>query len=44
MLVIKPKYTKKEKPVTVPVETSLEPEPKKIRIDHLINSNGIVYK
>ena len=34
MLVIKPKYTRKKKPITVPVEPSLEPERKKIKIDH----------
>ena len=44
MLVIKPKYTRKKKPVTVPGEPSLEPEWKKIKIDHLINGKGIVYE
>ena len=55
MLVIKPKYTRKKKQVTVPVEPSLEserrkidhrlePEWKKIKIDHLINGKGIVYE
>ena len=44
MLVIKPKYTKKKKPVTKPVEPLLEPEQKKIKIDHLINGKGIVYE
>ena len=34
----------KKKPVTKPVEPSLEPEQKKIRIDHLINGEGIVYE
>ena len=44
MLVIKPKYTKKKKPYTKSVEPSLEPEQKKIKIDHLINGKGIVYE
>ena len=34
MLVIKSKYTRKKKTVTVSVEPSLEPERKKIKIDH----------
>ena len=45
MLVIKPKYTrKKKKTVTKQTEPSLEPEQKKIRIDHLINGKGIIYE
>lgn len=45
MLVIKPKYMKKKKkPYTKSVELSLEPEQKKIKIDHLINGKGIVYE
>lgn len=45
MLLIKPKYkVKKEKAIiTVASEPSLEPEQKKIKLDHLINGKGIVY-
>jgi hypothetical protein len=44
MLVIKPKYIKKQKKlVTVTTELPAEPEQKKRKLDSLINGEGIVY-
>lgn len=45
MLLIKPKYKVKKGKliITVTSKPSLEPEQKRIKLDHLINGKGIVY-
>lgn len=45
MLLIKPKYKVKKGKliITVASKPSLEPEQKRIKLDHLINGKGIVY-